>query len=81
MKKNNSLKEEMKTILTEVLQRLGKPSYINDVSRYAIENYKDRLRPYEWQYDLRWSASHSDKVISKRVSNYSLWSLAAWEGK
>ena len=84
MKKNNSLKEEMKTILTEVLQRLGKPSYINDVSRYAIENYKDRLRPYEWQYDLRWAASHLKKdgiLTITPVGTYSLWSLTGQEGK
>ena len=82
--KNNSLKEQMKTILTEILQKLGKPSYIRDVSRYAIENYKDVLRPYDWIYDLRWAASHLKKdgiLTITRVGTYSLWSLTGQEGR
>ena len=79
MKNNTSLKDQMESILIETLRALGKQSRIIDVSRYAYDNYKDDLRPYQWQYDLRWSASNSDKVISVKISNYSLWSLKGWE--
>ena len=79
MKNNTSLEEQVENVLVGSLEALGKPSKIIDVARHAYDNYEGELRPYQWQYDLRWSASKSDKVVSIKVGRNSLWALKIWE--